>query len=729
MEDGMNPGMDRYGILIEVIQEITRLRRPEEVGQRIVEAAVRFTGGVASLWRPGAEAFLLTARAGEEKPGRESPRRLPFDQGLLGVIVRTKAPLQVSDVQADPRFQSKAWAEAEGLHGFLGLPLFRHDRLMGILNVFRRERGPFDPLTVELLQALGAQAAISLENAGLHEALQQEKEQKARILEVAEALNRNLPSGEILEFIAQKAAEVTGAEKASLYEYDPKEEVLKVIAVHQMTPAMKGFSLKPGESVTGRAASWRKPIAIPDVLLDTEHNVRLDVVLREGVRAFLSLPLFRGEDLVGALSVYHTHPHPFSPEEVETLKLYAPHAALALQNARLFQMVKAARDEWQRTFDALVDPVALLDGNGRIRRANQALAARLGLPAQDLTGQRCCEVLFGGEPCPAHHPLVAGEPFLTEMEIWGGTYLIGIYPMREEGRIIGAAFAARDITEKKLLDQERVEKEKLEAINRHKSEFLATMSHELRTPLNSIIGFSELLQDQTFGPLNEKQARYVDHILTSGRHLLALINDLLDLSKVEAGRLELRPEAFDLREALAAALQEFRPQADAKGVTLHLSVDEALTTVTADPVRFKQILFNLLSNAVKFTPEGGRITLKAEVRSEKLEVRSEDSTAPPPFSPLTSHFVEISVQDTGIGIKPEDLPRLFQPFTQLEPVYAKRYQGTGLGLALTKRLVELHGGTIWAESEGEGRGSTFTIRLPWHAPSDHPPVDFRPETL
>lgn len=232
----------------------------------------------------------------------------------------------------------------------------------------------------------------------------------------------------------------------------------------------------------------------------------------------------------------------------------------------------------------------------------------------------------------------------------------------------------------------------LEEASRHKSEFLANMSHELRTPLNSIIGFSEILQDQTFGPLNEKQLRYVSNIHISGKHLLALINDILDLSKVEAGKIELHPEPFALREALAAALHNIQPQADAKGLTLALHVDEALSILTADPVRFKQILLNLLSNAVKFTPEGGQVTVRAR--------RVEDV------------FVEIAVTDTGIGIKPEDLPKLFQPFTQLEGVYAKRHQGTGLGLALTKRLVELHGGTIWADSEGEGKGSTFTVRLP-----------------
>jgi Amt family ammonium transporter len=224
---------------------------------------------------------------------------------------------------------------------------------------------------------------------------------------------------------------------------------------------------------------------------------------------------------------------------------------------------------------------------------------------------------------------------------------------------------------------------------------LASISHELRTPLNSILGFAQLLQEQTFGPLTEKQARYVDHILTSGRHLLTLINDLLDLSRIEAGKLELQPEPFVLSEALTAALAEVQLQAQAKGLQLQLQVDETLSTITADPVRFKQILLNLLSNAVKFTPQGGRVTVTAR--------------------PVDDAFVQIGVEDTGIGIRKEDLPKLFQEFTRLESASSKRYEGTGLGLALTKRLVELHGGTIWVESAGEG--STFTVRLPLRPPS------------
>jgi len=253
-----------------------------------------------------------------------------------------------------------------------------------------------------------------------------------------------------------------------------------------------------------------------------------------------------------------------------------------------------------------------------------------------------------------------------------------------------------------------------EAASRHKSEFLANMSHELRTPLNAILGFAELLQDPAFGPFTEKQDRYMGHIHSSGKHLLALINDLLDLSKVEAGKFELRPEAFVLHEALTAALTEIRLQAEAKQLQIELQVDPALTTLTADPVRLKQIVLNLLSNAVKFTPEGGAVTVTARIgsRGEGLGSSEGSRLGPKPYTLYLGEFVEIAVADTGIGIKAEDLPKLFQPFTQLESPVTMRNQGTGLGLALTKHLVELHGGQIVAASEGEGRGSTFTVCLP-----------------
>ncbi|MBI2882945.1 MAG: nitrate- and nitrite sensing domain-containing protein [Candidatus Methylomirabilis oxyfera] len=254
----------------------------------------------------------------------------------------------------------------------------------------------------------------------------------------------------------------------------------------------------------------------------------------------------------------------------------------------------------------------------------------------------------------------------------------------------------------------------LEAASRHKSEFLTHMSHELRTPLNAILGFSELLRNPTLGSLNEQQARYLTHIQASGKHLLVITNDLLDLAKVEAGKLELHPEPFDIDKAIMAALADIRPMADQKRLTLTLHTETATSPLTADPVRFKQILYNLLSNAIKFTPEGGRVTVTARTvqRVWGPESGNNSRSDPGPSTPGHGDFVEIAVTDTGIGITAENLIRLFQPFTQLDPALAKQYHGTGLGLALTKQLVELHDGRIWAISEGKGRGSSFTICFP-----------------
>ena len=233
----------------------------------------------------------------------------------------------------------------------------------------------------------------------------------------------------------------------------------------------------------------------------------------------------------------------------------------------------------------------------------------------------------------------------------------------------------------------------LEAASRHKSEFLANMSHELRTPLNAIIGFSEVLDDRMFGELNEKQAEYVRVILTSGRHLLSLINDILDLSKVEAGRMELELGTFNLPMALENALTLIRERATRHGLALVLTVDDAIADVVADERKLKQVLLNLLSNAVKFTPEGGRIEVRA--------------------APANGH-VEVAVTDTGVGIAPEDQEAIFEEFRQVGPASAGKREGTGLGLALARKFVELHGGRLWVKSE-VGRGSTFTFSLPLDA--------------
>ena len=230
----------------------------------------------------------------------------------------------------------------------------------------------------------------------------------------------------------------------------------------------------------------------------------------------------------------------------------------------------------------------------------------------------------------------------------------------------------------------------LAAASQTKSEFLANMSHELRTPLNSIIGFSEILHDGVFGPVNEKQAKYVNNVLVSGKHLLQLINDILDLSKVEAGKIELVCEDFSVSDAINEVKTLTASIAAKKSIMVDLSVDEGLTTIHADEGKFKQILYNLLSNAIKFTPEGGSVTVDARRRGD---------------------VAEISVADTGIGISKEDQEKIFQPFMQADASTSREYGGTGLGLSLVKKFSELHGGTVWIESE-PGEGSTFTFTIP-----------------
>jgi signal transduction histidine kinase len=248
-----------------------------------------------------------------------------------------------------------------------------------------------------------------------------------------------------------------------------------------------------------------------------------------------------------------------------------------------------------------------------------------------------------------------------------------------------------------------------EVANVAKSEFLANMSHELRTPLNAVIGFTEVVLDKHFGELNKTQEEYLLNVLQASRHLLSLINDILDLSKVEAGKLELHPEQFDLAGLLASSFLMITGKAEKMGITLSLDCHETLPkTVRADERKMKQIIFNLLANAIKFTPPGGHITLTAHLtdRAEWLSRAGKEGVA------ADRRLIKIAVSDTGIGIAAEDQQRIFTPFEQVDSTASRKYQGTGLGLSLSKRLVELHQGVIWAESKGLGTGSTFSFILP-----------------
>ena len=264
--------------------------------------------------------------------------------------------------------------------------------------------------------------------------------------------------------------------------------------------------------------------------------------------------------------------------------------------------------------------------------------------------------------------------------------------------------------------KERLEKESAEEANRAKSEFLANMSHELRTPLNHIIGFSELLVDSQFGELNDSQAEFLQDILNSSRHLLSLINDILDLSKVEAGKMELDLSELSVGYLMESSITMVKEKAIKHGLTLETEQDSCPEMITADERKLKQILFNLLSNAAKFTPDGGSIKLKArKLKGNGGSVPAyTDKSKSLDNSENTNHmeYIEFSVTDTGIGIRREHHNKIFDPFEQADSSASRLYQGTGLGLSLTKRLVELHGGRIVVESEGKGKGSTFRFTIP-----------------
>ncbi|MBU4303998.1 MAG: PAS domain S-box protein, partial [Candidatus Omnitrophica bacterium] len=266
-----------------------------------------------------------------------------------------------------------------------------------------------------------------------------------------------------------------------------------------------------------------------------------------------------------------------------------------------------------------------------------------------------------------------------------------------DGKPVVTRTILRDITERKKAEEALINaKEAADTANRAKSDFLANMSHELRTPLNAVIGFSEVLTDESFGPLGDKQKEYIHDIWESGKHLLSLINDILDLSKVEAGKMELELIEFDLKTTLEAGLSMIKEKAMRQDITIFEDIKDDIGAIHADERKVKQIMFNLLSNAAKFTPEGGKIGIEAK-NTENNEIL-------------------ITVWDTGIGIEEKDKAKVFNAFEQIDSSLSRKYSGTGLGMPLAKKLVELHGGKFWFESEGAGRGSRFSFTLPRDIP-------------
>jgi signal transduction histidine kinase len=669
---------------------------------------------------------------------------------------------------------AKADQRVTGHRTTLATPLLREGIPLGVIVIRRLEVLPFSEKQVRLLETFADQAVIAIENVRLFTELQQKNRALTEAhAQVTEALDQQTATSEILrtiaraqtdvqpvfETIVQSAARLCQANTAGVFltdghmvshpaNYGGSSEARA--AVRALFPRPLDMDTTPGMAILTRSIVHVPDSEEPSV---AEHVRQVGRTL--GFRSVVTVPMLREGKAIGAIAVNRRAPGRFSDGEVELLKTFADQAVIAVQNVRLFKELEArttalgrsveqltALGEVGRAVSSTLDletvlttivsravQLSGLDGGvvfeydegteEFVQRAATETGGALA-EARRITRIRKGEGALGRtaitlEPVQVPDITVPGahESRLREILIASGVRAVLAVPMVYEGRLLGCLGVTRNaagefpvevvellktfatqsalaIQNARLFHEIEDKSRQLEAASRHKSEFLANMSHELRTPLNAVIGFSEVLLQRMFGALNDKQDEYLKDIYASGQHLLSLINDILDLSKIEAGRMELAPAPFHLPTALENAVTLVRERASRHGITLQLDIDRRLGETVGDERKVKQVLLNLLSNAVKFTPEGGRISLKANRRDGA---------------------VEIAVTDTGIGIAPEDQAAIFEEFRQVGNDETRKQEGTGLGLTLAKKFVELHGGRIWVESE-LGRGSTFIFTLP-----------------
>ena len=501
------------------------------------------------------------------------------------------------------------------------------------------------------------------------------------------------------------------------------------------------WKLRDG-GLTAHIMHCRDIIEIPDIAKETLFDGQ--PLLDAGIRSLLACPLRLNGDIVGILYLDDFKPRKFAERHKNLILLFAMQAAQAIDKFRILdELYRVITDLDEKTaylknvLDDSQDMIMTTDSNGIIVEVSRGGERILGYARDEIVGLRAADFYLDPEERAGVIEVLKSRGavynYETKLLKKDGSPVdinLTISQLRNKsGRVIGTVGISKDITEERKLRDElgimnnelrdlnvRLEDKvfertrELEKINSEliksnqiKARFISNMSHELRTPLNSILGFSEILLEKTFGDLNDKQHRHVSNISSSGKHLLQLVNNILDLAKIEAGKIDLFYEDFDIRQAIDEVSMIMNSLAAKKMINIKTEIGPETGSFHADKVKFKQILYNLISNAIKFTPEGSELGITVS----SLENRN----AVLPWAIDGQQFLQVTVWDRGIGIRPEDADRIFEEFEQADSSMARNFEGTGLGLALTKKLIDLHGGQITLKSV-YGEGSEFTFYLP-----------------